>query len=180
MLGHQLSAQQAERQDPRRCPLPGVACDDGRINCTICTPGGTVLLGLPSCAATPGCVVQGRQAVRSMCPGCMRAELRGGRGTGRTVQGCRRADRCVHLLSLHSLSSTAPLRGIGPLQSASLHLHTKLGPAARCLGPSPCFASARSATCGGRWCRAACCCSRRQRKGPSRPACPPSWALAAA
>ena len=57
--------------------------------------------------------------------------------------GCRRADRCARMLSLHSLSYTAPLRGIGPPQSASLHLLTKLGPAARCLGPSPCFTSAK-------------------------------------
>ena len=68
-------------------PLPGVAGDDGQINCRICTPGGTALLGLPSCPTTPGCAIHAQLAIKSMCPGCMHAELHGGRGTGRTLQG---------------------------------------------------------------------------------------------
>ena len=60
-----------------------------------------MLLGLPSYAATPGCVVQARQAIRSMCPGCMGAEQRGGRGTGRTLRGAGEriaARACFHCI----------------------------------------------------------------------------------
>ena len=76
--------------------------------------------------------------------GCMRAQLRHevreDGGTGETLAGVHTGRSRVQLLALHSLVfSIAPVRGIGPQQSAPLQVPKKLGVAARgSLAAAPC------------------------------------------